>query len=143
MFPAGASAQGDLRINAGRDISPATAGYFGLEWEAAPENDTPFLLERSASPSFAEATRIYEGPDLGTFESGLPDGTYYYRLSGGKQEGPVYAVTVKHHSLTRAYLFLGIGAFVFGVLMAILLIGHRKTAAESGAADPLSGGVHG
>lgn len=122
-----AQAQDSLSINDGESIGVATAGYFGLRWgEEASEGGT-WRLERDNDPAFPNPFLVYDGPDHGTFESGLPDGVYHYRLVRAGRTGPVYTVEVRHHSLDRAFLFLGTGAIVFLVLLFILIRADRSS----------------
>ena len=91
-------------------------------------------MERDTDPAFADPLVVYHGPDHSTFESGLPDGVYHYRLIRRGQTGPVYTVEVRHHSLERAFLFLGTGAIVFLVLLFILIRADRRSRAGHAAA---------
>lgn len=131
IFTPVASAQDALKINDGESMGTVTAGYFGLQWGENAEEGGVWKLERARSESFESPIVIYNGPDHGTFESGLSNGTYYYRLIREGQTGPVYRVDVRHHSLNRAILFLGTGAIVFLALLFVLLRADRASA-ESG-----------
>lgn len=91
-------------------------------------------MERDNDPTFANPLVVYHGPDHGTFESGLPDGVYHYRLERAGAVGPVYTVEVRHHSLDRAFLFLGTGATVFLVLLFILIRADGRSRSEHTAA---------
>lgn len=121
-----ARAQVALQINEGESVGTATAGYFGLRWGDEAQEGGTWRLERDDTPAFTDPLIVYEGPDHGTFESGLPDGAYHYRLIRNGQTGPVYRVEVRHHSLERAFLFLGTGAIVFLVLSFVLVRADRS-----------------
>lgn len=133
-----AHAQDSLLINGGNPMGTVTAGYFGLQWGEEAEEGGTWRLERSADPAFDNALVVYDGPDHGTFESGLSDGTYYYRLIRQGRIGPTYSVNVTHHSLNRAFLFLGTGAVVFLALLFVLLRADRALRRGGMANDPSS-----
>lgn len=126
------------------DTEVATAGYYGLSWglpgsrtgdlpgdptaaSAGAASDAPhFELEEAAGPAFDTPRILYAGPDLATALSGRPDGIYYYRVraDGGPWSPPV-AVTVAHHTLTRAWLFFALGATVFAATAVLILRGGQ------------------
>ena len=141
LLPAsGVQAQDALKINEGESVGVANAGYFGLRWGEDAEEAGVWRLERDNMPSFESAVVVYEGPDHGTFESGLPDGIYYYRLIREGRTGPVYTVEVQHHSLSRAFLFLGIGAIVFLALLFVLIRALRRDRVSEEATIPTKEG---
>jgi len=118
------------------DTEVATAGYYGLSWglprdptaaSAGEASDAPhFELQEAAGPAFDTPRTLYAGPDLATALSGRPDGIYYYRVraDGGPWSPPV-AVTVAHHTLTRAWLFFALGATVFAATAVLILRGGQ------------------
>lgn len=112
----------------------ATAGYFQLKWKLPDEKERKvevFTLQTSANPDFSTATRtIYQGPDSSSVISGLADGTYYYRVSDSfsGQNSPVLKVEVKHHSISRALIFFGLGTLMFVFTVVVLLKGSSKEA---------------
>ena len=85
-------------------------------------------------PAFSDPLVIYRGPDLATFLSGLPDGTFHYRIRAigpeetapGRWSSPV-TLEVKHHSLRLAFLLFGLGAVVFLLTVGIVIQGNRRT----------------
>ena len=115
------------------DSDIATAGYFQLQWEAS---ETPTRLVESLDPAFKTSVVLYEGPDTARLISGKSDGNYFYRLeragaefAAGNQAEVVsntLQVTVKHHSLVRAFTFFAIGAAVFAATLALVLFGGRN-----------------
>lgn len=127
---------GELELN-------SSGGYYSLNWAAAPGSDvTSFYLEEAASPDFAGADRderrqVYDGEDSGTTISGKADGTYYYRVHGRKDDGSrtpwskTLGVTVRHHSLPRAFAFLITGALVFLATAVMILGGYRRERSKS------------
>jgi hypothetical protein len=123
-----ASAQARLTLSA---PSHANAGYFQLDWQNQSKADFFQLLE-SREPQFIRPRVLYKGPDLGSHISGKANGDYYYRVIAFKDNGDVIIsndvkVTVQHHSLTRAFLFFGIGAVVFIATLIVIVIGNRRT----------------
>jgi len=110
------------------DNQIATAGFFRLNWESDAEI---FELQEASSPGFKETTTPYSGPDRATVISGKPDGTWHYRIRAsvngqpGSWSNPV-AVTVAHHSLARALMFLVLGFIIF-VAIVLTILRSRKT----------------
>lgn len=78
---------------------------------------------------FTQPTTIYRGPDQGTLISGQSNGHYFYRVRTLKQGQPAsswsspVAVTVRHHSLTHAFVFFSAGATVLLATLALIISG--------------------
>ncbi|WP_455220641.1 hypothetical protein [Kaarinaea lacus] len=112
------------------DTDVATAGYYRLEWDA--QEGADFILEESQQASFDSLKVLYEGPDTARIISGRSDGDYYYRvrdMNGDNDQSAwseVVRVQVQHHPLSRAFLFFGIGAFVFVATLTAIIIGNRR-----------------
>jgi hypothetical protein len=106
------------------DVTEAAAGYFRLSWTA----EQPVRLVESRSASFDTSRTVYAGADTARVMSGKPDGDWFYRLeaisSGAVVAGPT-AVTVRHHSLRRAFAFFSLGAAVFGATLGLIFFGGR------------------
>lgn len=103
----------------------STAGYLQLSWTSDSSGNElqQYVLQQSTSPDFDPSTTLYQGPDQSTVISGLADNTYYYRVRQLQQDTwsePV-KVEVKHHSLTRAFGFFALGAFMFVMTVGVLL----------------------
>jgi hypothetical protein len=126
-----AAANTSLQLQTDTDV--ATAGYFRLQWEAG---DTPTRLVESIEPAFETAVVVYEGPDTARLISGKSDGDYFYRLEkasahntpGSRRDvvSNTLQVSVRHHSLVRAFTFFAIGAAVFAATLALVLFGGRN-----------------
>jgi hypothetical protein len=107
------------------DSPTATAGFFRLHWaDPAPV----FELQEASGPGFNHATTLYRGPDTATVVSGKPDGTWYYRVRAATDAGSgvwsdTVAVTVDHHDLGRALMFLALGFCVFIAIVLTVLRG--------------------
>lgn len=120
-----------LTLQADSDV--ASAGYYQLQWEAG---EAPTRLVESPGPEFENRRVVYEGPDAARLISGKSDGQYYYRLERADPEGAsdneidvvsnVLQVTVRHHSLSRAFTFFTIGAGVFLATLILVLVGGRS-----------------
>ena len=102
----------------------ATAGFYRLSWvtEAAQVE-----LQEAMDPAFHDPVTLYTGPDRASVLSGRPDGTRYYRVRGmnatpGRWSESV-RVTVEHHDLRRAFLFLALGFSVFVAILATVVRG--------------------
>jgi len=133
-----ASEQANVTLSSDTELS--TAGYFRLNWSidhselqnsAAEKPD--FELQQATQPDFADAFTLYQGPDQATVISGLANNIYYYRVRVA--DNPTWSdklrVEVKHHSLTRAFGFFGLGIVMFIVTVIVLLKGTRLTSASS------------
>ena len=111
------------------DENPATAGFFRLSWNTDSGN---VELQKGSHKAFRNPVTTYLGPDQATVISGKPDGTWYYRarVLRGSNKGPwsePIAVTVRHHSLARALIFLSLGIVVFLATAWMVVRGSVKT----------------
>jgi len=61
-------------------------GDFTVTWSVA-SGATGYTLERAGDPSFTGAVAVYTGASTSYDESGLADGTYYYRVSSANSCG--------------------------------------------------------
>ena len=116
------------------DSPLATAGYYQLSWSGAP--DSAYELQESPRADFASTITLYRGPDRASMLTGRADGDYFYRLRAldGPQAGPwstTLRVEVRHHPLSRALLFLTLGALVFLATLAAILVGNRQAGGET------------
>ncbi len=118
--PLGAAAQ-SLQLEADTDV--ATAGYYQLRWSST----SPVVLEEAQTAEFASPRVIYRGSDGARVMSGKPDGELYYRVrnSDGDARSNVVKVTVRHHSLERAFAFFALGATVFIATLLLIVSGAR------------------
>lgn len=111
------------------DNETPTAGYFRLSWET---NADLVELQEATSTDFSSNTTLYRGPDQARVISGKRDGTWYYRVRNvshsetGPWSQPV-AVTVSHHQVSRAFLFLAVGIIVFIATVIVIIRGSRNT----------------
>ncbi|MBW9264975.1 MAG: hypothetical protein K1565_05560 [Candidatus Thiodiazotropha sp. (ex. Lucinisca nassula)] len=110
------------------DNETASAGFYSLNWETDAES---FELQEAASPNFENTTTAYSGPDRATVFSGKADGTWHYRVraSVDGQPGPwsdPVTVTVAHHNLGRALIFLALGFIVF-VAIVLTIVRVKET----------------
>jgi len=114
-------------IQLNSDVPLATAGYFQLTWT---DELNPLQLQESSSPEFTTYKTIYEGNDLARVMSGKSNGNYYYRListeENHRQTSNLIKVTVSHHSLFKAFLFLIAGAIVFVATLILIIMGSRQ-----------------
>jgi hypothetical protein len=118
--PLDAGAQ-SLQLESDTDV--ATAGYYQLRWYSA----SPVILEESQTAEFASPRVIYHGSDAARVMSGKPDGDLYYRIRSSDHNAPsnVVKVTVRHHSLERAFAFFALGATVFVATLLLIVTGAR------------------
>jgi len=107
----------------------ATAGFYQLSWETDAEN---IELQEATQSAFRNPTTYYKGADRATVISGRPNGTWYYRVravtseQSGTWSEPV-KVTVAHHSLSRALMFLSLGVIIFLAIVVLIIRGPEKT----------------
>jgi len=118
--------------------STATAGYYQLRWhtgsttvETGDKATNKFELVESRDPEFTRIVTIYRGADTATVISGKPDGTYYYRVRLAYTKTGATAnwsnsasITVKHHPLSRAFMFFALGALVFLSTLVVIVRGN-------------------
>ena len=123
-------------LNDGAATQIAEAGYYTLSWSPGNDADDPnvvFELEESNTSAFSSTTQIYRGADRAASMSGKTDGEYFYRVreisTSTNTTSPwsaIHQVTVAHHPLSRSFLFLTIGAFVFVATTVLILSGQRR-----------------
>lgn len=117
-------------------VNYAQSGSIKLTWRSAGEDvaasDFDFVLQEATNPTFADAEIYYRGPDMATYISGLPDGTYYYRVRLQDDTGRIsdwsqpIVVEVRHQSLSLAWFLFAVGGLVFGLTVAVVVSGTRK-----------------
>lgn len=97
-----------------------------------------FELQRSRSATFDAVKTIYEGPDLASFRSGLPNGNFFYRVRAvSSNDGVTGAwsqplkVIVAHQSLTLAFSLAGVGFVVFLAIVVVVLLGVSERGSET------------
>ncbi len=117
-------------------INFAQSGSIKLTWQSTGDDGIvagfDFVLEEATSPDFVDARTYYHGPDLATYISGLPEGTYYYRVrlqnsAGGTSEWsrPI-VVEVEHQSLSLAWFLFAVGGLVFALTVFVVVSGTRN-----------------
>ncbi len=114
----------------------SNAGHTRLAWQTAGANGNSqapitYEVQQASTPGFEHAKLLYRGPDVATFVSGLPNGTYYYRVrsAGPTINGPWSAtvqLTVQHHSLQLTYLLMALGGTVFLMTVALIIRGSKQ-----------------
>lgn len=110
------------------------AGHVLLRWaEDVDAERRDYELQESTSANFAKTDTRYAGPDRASFISGLPDGTYYYRVRQRADESDAWSawsnpkqVVVKYHSDEKAAALFAMGLVVF-VITAGFLLRNRNT----------------
>lgn len=118
------------------DTSIAAEGYFVLSWDLAALSEdvatNKLVLQQAAEAEFTQADNILIAPSGRMTITGLPDGTYYYRAGTASGWSEVLQVSVRHHSLQRAFVIFTMGLLMFAVLAAVIFIGNRNSGAEHG-----------
>lgn len=103
-------------------------GHFQLSWDSDDTDMVNFRLEQAAKEDFSDARVLYEGSDHASSMSGYLDGTYYFRVcdESGTRCSETLTVTVQHHSLGQALVYLALGAAVFISTLVLIVGGHRR-----------------
>lgn len=129
LLAGGAAAEPPVVLEASTEVSDT--GHYRLSWSAG--DGVAVTVQESSTADFAHARTIYRGPERATVLSGRLDGTYYYRAraDGGPWTAPL-VVEVRHHSLTTAFAYLGVGAVVFLATAALIVAGHLRHRREHG-----------
>ncbi|PTN12866.1 hypothetical protein C8R11_102142 [Nitrosomonas aestuarii] len=98
------------------------AGYVLLNWNN--QKRIPVELQQGSKHTFEQATTLYRGSNSSLMLSGLPNGTYYYRIRSqtGTWSDKI-TLNVTHHSLIKAWLLFVIGAFVFFSIVWVIIRG--------------------
>jgi hypothetical protein len=115
----------------------STAGFYTLSWNMYKDDEVDnnfngqFELQEATDKSFTNTRTFKTGNDHSTVISGRENGEYYYRVrrlpvNASSVISNTLRVTVKHHPLSRALLFFGIGALVFISILYELFRGHRQ-----------------
>lgn len=119
-------------------IEQTESGHVKLSWKVPTFSSSAthpwvFELQKSNDPNFSTSVQLYQGPDLATFLSGLPNGNYYYRVRTSitgvahSDWSSTILVKVEHHSLSLALWLFGIGATVFLLTVGIVVQGAVST----------------
>jgi len=111
------------------DTDVATAGYYQLSWSSSEPESVPVVLEESDSDEFLTVKELYHGRQLSSVISGKQDGIYYYRIKSHTSQQVEYSepvkVTVRHHTLYKAWWFFLLGASVFLGTVGVIYWGNR------------------
>ena len=108
-------------------------GAVTLSWTKSNKNNTIYELQQARDPNFHSPKQIYKGPDLGSFLSGLKEGSYYYRIRTVDKDTAKYGpwaepvtVKVEYQSMTLAWSLFSVGAFIFISIVIVVLKGANK-----------------
>ena len=105
-------------------------GHVKLVWVHRKEG-TEVEVQQAENENFEAAKTIYRGQDKATFISGLENGTYYYRIRHVKGAwSDTVMLTVKHHSLSLAFILFLLGAVVFALTVFIVIKGALHASAK-------------
>lgn len=106
----------------------STDGVSVLSWQTTPPGQA-VELQRSQNANFTDAETLYRGSDGASVITGLPDGSWSFRLRlvGQPSWSDPVTVEVQHHPLSRALGFFILGAVVFSATLGLILLGTRHT----------------
>lgn len=87
-------------------------GYILLSWNNTSQISVE--LQQASQPTFEHANTLYRGRNSSVMLSGLPDGTYYYRIRTSASEwSDQVTLRVSHYPVTQALLLFVLGALIF------------------------------
>ena len=135
-----------------RWVSPAESPFLAdegkclLQWELPDSKGTSFTfqVEQSNDPDFSSPRVRYQGPDLATYISGLPEGTHHYRVRSisDQENGPwsrIMEVKVEFVSQNLVISLFLLGTIVFAATVWAIWKGHCQYA-ENGDSGSTKGG---
>lgn len=100
------------------------------ELEAESDQTILFELHQSQTETFEDHKLIYKGQDMASFISGLPDGSYYFRVRAINPTtdnisdwSESLVVNVQHYSLSFAFTLMLIGGIVFILTVFVVVYG--------------------
>lgn len=112
-------------------------GKVVLTWSwptSPPDRPVEFEVQGAATPGFAAARVLYEGPDRATVITGLLEGTYFYRVRAitGKDDFTPWSepleVQVDYPNRQTVGWLIGLGLVVFLATVTAVGVGHRRVA---------------
>ncbi len=102
-------------------------GHAALKWKGDREA-LVYALQSAPDAEFTEPSLVYEGGDQSSFQSGLADGRYYYRVRARELDSATWGpwsdpveVVCKHHSFALAWTLFASGGLLF--LLIVLFVG--------------------
>lgn len=118
------------------------SGYIRLAWSHPDYEEIPahikFELQQSETKDFDKILLKYQGPDTASYISGLPNGTYYYRIRTSNTEtgqtspwSETVTLHVQHHSIQLAIALMVVGALVFITTVSVIIHGTMSMKANS------------
>lgn len=126
------------QVELSTDTKTTREGKFKLTWTAGSlSKDVHFRLTEHEPGSQREPIVFLEGNHKGITISGKSNGKFRYVLEAYSPENPgeilasdSVEVTVRHHSLTNAFIAFTTGAVLFLITILMILTGHRKSDPE-------------
>jgi|GEM_PF-979361 len=122
----------DLRLT-------SNEGHVALKWTGDRES-LEYQLQCDTEPEFKSPTTDYEGMDESTFQSGLPDGQYYFRVRARESDGAGWGpwsdtakLVCTHHSMTLAWGLFSAGGVLFLLITSFVVLNSRSLDRFEGA----------
>ncbi len=116
--------------NAKPDVNGGQAENDEEKVEDAPDPAAfAYELERADNPHFEEPLTLYEGRDRASFQPGLAEGDYFYRVravdesgASGEWSRPLH-VEVEYQSMRLAVSLFALGGVVFLATLVLVVAG--------------------
>lgn len=119
------------------ETSPAEAneGHLLLQWKISGSHKGAFIyeLQQADTVDFQNARTTYQGPDNGSYVSGLPTGSTFFRVRLLKAEewtspwSDPLEVQVQFPQKWKVLALMASGTFMFVLLVVTILWGRKRT----------------
>lgn len=111
----------------------SAAGHLTLKWKTTPPLPAgEFWVQKAKTEDFRDPIDLYRGSQKSSFISGLPDGTWYFRVRYRPQQTEAWSpwsdpcsFTVQHHSLRLALFLFAVGACVFVAMITFMATAQK------------------
>ena len=110
------------------DTPIASEGYFVLRWDA--RSVAAPRLQGPATGDFTTAPDVPVMPEGSLTVTGLRDGEYLFRVGSEDNWSEVLRVRVRHHALSTAFAWFGVGALLFMALVIVTVSANHRCVRE-------------
>lgn len=121
-------AQDVPRVNFQTELKLTTNdGLVALRWHGD-HDGLVYELQSAQEPGFLDPITEYEGTDQSSFQSGLPNGRYFFRIRARQLDSEIWGpwsdsveLICEHHSPRLAWTLFASGGLLF--LLIVLFVG--------------------